>query len=938
VTDHGLRLPPPVSPPARAPFPVLATVAPVVGSVVLWLVTGSPFALVFALLGPLVAIAGVLDRRRGARRASRRADAGRARALERLRAEVVAAHDLERAAGWRADPGPRAIVDGSVSRLPWTGPEPMRVVVGVGEVRSTVRLEGEAVDDAAIAIVREAGRLPRAPVVVDAARGIGIVGPVALGRALARGMLVQACHAAAPDELAVHLPGGPAWSWARALPHVGSAADRSLRVVEGGADASGPAAAAGATLVLADRRDRLVARVGAVVELDGPGAARVSHADGEVATCAPVLLGEPESRSWAREAAARVAEPAAAAPGPVPFDVGQSGGPGLTACVGVSGEGPALLDLAAGPHALVAGTTGSGKSGFLVAWAAAMAASRTPEELTLVLVDFKGAAAFGPLERLPHVAGVFTDLDEPAARRLVRSLPAEVRRREALLRDAGVPTVDALPPRALPRLVVVVDEYQEFARRIPEAAAVFADLSSRGRSLGMHLVLGTQRPSAAIGEAIRANAGVRACLRVLQPSESIAMLGTPEAARIPVGAPGSGLVDGGDGTVAPFRSALVGEADLDAIGRRHADAPVPPPPWAPPLPGEVTPALVSAALGAPVGPDRIPLGLADDVDRQRHVAACWQPSAGALLVAGGVGSGRSTLLAAVRAGLRAGRTVVELSPAAPRSLVWDVLRRPGERGPLGVVIDDLDDLFDGWGEEYRAEAQPALDRLLRTRGVAVAASTRRPVSTLGASRLGALFRETVLLRQPSAQDVRAAGGDPELWAHDDPPGTGQWHGLRFHALRTEPGPTGRHVRLRGAGDPARGVAPVSLPRGGVALACSASPRAFAERWRDATGGEALLLDPADHGARQAVAARTAAGPRSDTAGPLLVVGDAGAWASSWGVVAAQRESATLLADGVPANLRALTGDRELPPLLDVDSDMCWSREPGRETRRCAWPD
>ena len=68
------------------------------------------------------------------------------------------------------------------------------------------------------------------------------------------------------------------------------------------------------------------------------------------------------------------------------------------------------------------------------------------------------------------------------------------------------------------------------------------------------------------------------------------------------------------------------------------------------------------------------------------------------------------------------------------------------------------------------------------------------------------------------------------------------------------------------------------------------------------------------------------------------MGDAGAWASSWGVVAAQRESATLLADGVPANLRALTGDRELPPLLDVDSDMCWSREPGRETRRCAWPD
>ncbi|BDZ65923.1 hypothetical protein [Agromyces mangrovi Wang et al. 2018] len=253
------------------------------------------------------------------------------------------------------------------------------------------------------------------------------------------------------------------------------------------------------------------------------------------------------------------------------------------------------------------------------------------------------------------------------------------------------------------------------------------------------------------------------------------------------------------------------------------------------------------------------------------------------------------------------------------------------------MIDDLDDLFDGWGEEYRAEAQLAVERLLRTRGVAVAASTRRP-ATLGASRVGAMFRETVLLRQPSAQDVRAAGGDPELWAHDDPPGSGQWHGLRFRALRAEPRPQGRHVRSRGTGDPASGVPPVPLPRAGVALGCSASPRAFAERWRCATGGEALLLDPADPGARQAVAARTAAaGPRSDPAGPLLVVGDAAAWASSWSVVAAQRESATLLADGVPANLRALTGDRELPPLLDAGSDTFWSREPGRETRRCGWP-
>ncbi|GLI25961.1 hypothetical protein ARHIZOSPH14_02030 [Agromyces rhizosphaerae] len=912
---------------------MLATAAPVVGSVVLWLLTGSPFALVFALLGPLVAIAGVLDRGRGARRTARRAQADRREALDRVRGEVVVAHDLERRAGWRADPGARAVLDGTAARLPWSGGDPMRIVVGVGEVPSTVRLEGDAEDAHAVEVVRAAATLAGAPLVADVSRGVGIVGPPALGRSLARSLVVQACFAAPPWELAVVVPPGADWAWTEHLPHRAGAGGRVLRVVEGAADAASPRSSGETVVALAGRRDEVVTRVGAVVELEGPCSARATSADGAVGVCAPVLVGEPEARAWAHAVAARIPrardEPAA----PVRCDLAQAGGPGLTAAVGRSGDDPAVLDLAAGPHAVVAGTTGSGKSAFLVAWACAMAASRPPAELVLVLVDFKGAAAFGPLERLPHVAGVFTDLDEPAARRMVRSLGAEVRRRETVLRGAGAAMLEALPPGAEPRLVVMVDEYQEFARRVPEVAAVFDDLAARGRSLGIHLVVGTQRPSAAVAESIRANSGVRACLRVLQPSESVSVVGVPDASRIAAGSPGTGLLDLGDGTARPFRSALVTRADIEALARRFAGARVPAPPWAPELPPVVLPEHLESADRGASGPGRISLGLGDDVDRQRHVVAEWDARSGALLVAGAVASGRSDVLAVVTAGLRAEHAVAELSPRSPRSLVWDVLQRTQGPTPLAVVIDDLDDLFDGWGDEYRLEGVRALERLLRTRTIPVAAAVRQLPGAALSPRIAGLFRETLLLRLPSAADVRAAGGDPALWAPDEPPGSGQWRGLRFRARHRAQPARGRHARERpGRGD--RPEAPPEPPGQGVAFACTDAPRAFADRWRAATGGRVVQLDPGDPLSRGATADLLASGG----AEARLLVGDAAAWASSWSLVAAHREEVVLLADGMPSNLRALTGDRTLPPLLDPGTGTIWCREPGRAVHRRAWPE
>ncbi|RII96145.1 cell division protein FtsK, partial [Clavibacter nebraskensis] len=115
----------------------------------------------------------------------------------------------------------------------------------------------------------------------------------------------------------------------------------------------------------------------------------------------------------------------------------------LAAVIGVGHAGPVAVDLVAdGPHAVVAGTTGSGKSELLVTWMAALAAAHPPEEVTVLLVDFKGGAAFDPLLVLPHAVGLVTDLDGQGARRALESLRAEVRHRERVLRDAGARDVD----------------------------------------------------------------------------------------------------------------------------------------------------------------------------------------------------------------------------------------------------------------------------------------------------------------------------------------------------------------------------------------------------------------------------------------------------------------------------------------------------------------
>jgi S-DNA-T family DNA segregation ATPase FtsK/SpoIIIE len=246
------------------------------------------------------------------------------------------------------------------------------------------------------------------------------------------------------------------------------------------------------------------------------------------------------------------------------------GGRSTGAVVGATLDGPLTLDLRRdGPHALVAGTTGSGKSELLQTWVASLAVANRPDTMAFVLVDYKGGSAFKECVALPHTVGMVTDLDAHLVERAITSLSAELRRREQLLADAGAKDIDAYvtmqqrdpgqPP--LPRLVIVIDEFASMVRDLPDFVSGLVNLAQRGRSLGIHLVLATQRPAGVVTADIRANTNLRIALRVTDVTESSDVLDAPNSARIAIGTPGRGHVRTGHGTLLPFQTGYVGGRD-----------------------------------------------------------------------------------------------------------------------------------------------------------------------------------------------------------------------------------------------------------------------------------------------------------------------------------------------------------------------------------------
>lgn len=391
----------------------------------------------------------------------------------------------------------------------------------------------------------------------------------------------------------------------------------------------------------------------------------------------------------------------------------------LAVPIGIGHDGPAVLDLVTdGPHALLAGTTGSGKSELLQSWVASLAVHRSPEQVSLVLVDYKGGAAFAACADLPHTVGVLTDLEPHQAQRALTSLDAELLRRERLLAAAGAPDLERYTgATALPRLLIVIDEFRMLAEHQPDVLARLIRIAAVGRSLGVHLVLATQRPGGIVGPDIRANVNLRLSLRVRDKVDSDDVLGSGEAAAIPDDLPGRLLVGQGSGPPVavqtariggraetgdrpplvvrdvgrpwpePPAAAVVGPSDLDRLvptlraAAREAGLPEPHRPWVPPLPER----LEAGALPEDVG---AVFALLDVPEEQTRRPLAWTPGSGHWMVVGAPGSGRTTALRGIVA------ATSRLGDQAPQvHLVGDgsaALQGLADLPQVGSVIDVAD--------------------------------------------------------------------------------------------------------------------------------------------------------------------------------------------------------------------------------------------------------
>jgi S-DNA-T family DNA segregation ATPase FtsK/SpoIIIE len=390
--------------------------------------------------------------------------------------------------------------------------------------------------------------------------------------------------------------------------------------------------------------------------------------------------------------------------------------------IGVDDFGaPLLLDLkesaqlGMGPHGICIGATGSGKSEMLRTLVLGLAVSHPPEDLAMILVDYKGGAAFAPFARLPHVAGLIDNLaDDPQLTRRARaSIAGEVRRRQEMLRDAGsAPSITHyrelrtqrpdLPP--MPHLVLVIDEFGELLTAEPEFVDLLLMIGRIGRSIGVHLLLSSQRIEAGKLRGLDTYLSYRLGLRTFSEAESQVVLDTGDAFHLPA-VPGYGYLKVDTSVYTRFRSGYVsgpvedaapasavttssadtapepfelpvyntlaaeddepGEVTLEApdVGRSVVDEAVErldrgdrdtTPVWLPPLPTRL-------ALGAVLDPNAVsdptgvtvPIGLLDDPARQRQRP--WMldltRGGGHVAVIGAPGSGRTTFLRTLAASL-----------------------------------------------------------------------------------------------------------------------------------------------------------------------------------------------------------------------------------------------------------------------------------------------
>ena len=228
----------------------------------------------------------------------------------------------------------------------------------------------------------------------------------------------------------------------------------------------------------------------------------------------------------------------------------------LAAPVGIATDGSLfylnLHEKAQGPHGLVAGMTGSGKSEFIISYILSMAVNFHPDEVAFILIDYKGGGLAGAFDdpnngiHLPHLVGTITNLDGGAIQRSLMSIESELKRRQSIFNqarsDLGEGTIDIYKyqrlhregkvSEPLPHLFIISDEFAELKAQQPEFMEQLISTARIGRSLGVHLILATQKPSGVVNEQIRSNTKFRVCLRVQDKSDSMDMLKRGDAAEL----------------------------------------------------------------------------------------------------------------------------------------------------------------------------------------------------------------------------------------------------------------------------------------------------------------------------------------------------------------------------------------------------------------------
>lgn len=422
----------------------------------------------------------------------------------------------------------------------------------------------------------------------------------------------------------------------------------------------------------------------------------------------------------------------------------------LRAIIGQGASDAMTLDLRSqGPHALVGGTTGAGKSEFLQAWVLGIASAHSPDRVTFLFVDYKGGSAFADCVELPHCVGLVTDLSQHLVRRALTSLRAELHYREHLFNRKKAKDLLELEkrqdPECPPALVLVIDEFAALAGDVPEFVDGVVDIAQRGRSLGIHLIMATQRPAGVIKDNLRANTNLRVALRMADESDSRDVVDDPVAASFPPSIPGRGIAKTGPGRLTPFQSAYAGgwtgrdevvAAEVKVAELRFGSVTE----WEPERPPEsdshdedlgpndqkrVVQTLIRAADTAqlmvprrpwlddlaavvelqdlpPEGDSRVLLGLADIPEEQAQRPTYFRPDReGSILFLGTSGAGKSTALKSMA-------TATGMRPDLGTAEVYGL---DFASGALGVLerLPHVGSIIDGDDAER-------IQRLMRTLG------------------------------------------------------------------------------------------------------------------------------------------------------------------------------------------------------------------------------